>query len=68
MVEPEEAVLPSSPVLEYQCNFHHDNHNNNTYGFVAPFTGGACLLQQAQIADFVGKRIGKRSDVPYNSK
>jgi hypothetical protein len=56
-INPQEATLPSSPAGGYQCSFYHTSHENVSYAFTTPFTGGACQLQESDIDDFVGKRI-----------
>lgn len=57
-INPQEAVLPSSPPQGYECDFYYRNHENVSYGFTAPFSDGACQIPEAEISDFEGKFIG----------
>lgn len=58
-VAPAEASLPSSPPQGYQCSFYNGSIENTSYSLRAPFTDGACQLQQAQIDTFQGTHIGR---------
>lgn len=58
-VVPAEASLPSSPPQGYQCSFYNGSIENTSYSLTAPFTDGACQLQQAQIDTFQGTHIGR---------
>ncbi|CAI7989820.1 Plexin-A4 [Geodia barretti] len=56
-IDPAEASLPSHPPHHYQCTLYHGSIDNATYSLTAPFTNGACQLQQAQVDAFDGSHI-----------